>query len=619
MRIKCIILLYLSVFITVTATYPTVSSSYPQANESITQYILDLSRDINNSIQVQEGSILSDSRGEIRLKLLLSPWGELEDAYVSKSSDNEELDNLCLNAVWMYGRYQPFPEELGEDSLWIDVPIIFDVSSTMDDRAATGERARLSLAQPEERARRGLAHLGGLAHISSIEEAVDIASENNMAARIAQEEIELSSLKIREARRALYPAASLNYLETSGSITTNIQDFTDKEYKVKFEFPLYYGWRLKYAVDQAVSNMKASRHNYDKVVQDLRIEVEVAFYSYLTSRINEKEQRALLLKEVQEIFDGAKKRFDLGLSTRAEFMQVDSQLKQVTYQLASSENDTDLARLTLAQAMDIEDPEDLEDLIDTDIDFMDLGYGDIGVTLEQCTDIAFKNRPDLKAKEYAVEFNDYERKIQESKDQLKVDLTGSYGQSGGAFESETLELADDWFVGIKVSKPLGGNTLSTSYTEEKTSEKHGQTSTTETASKSVELGLLDNLQGFSEKKSSEIALKKAQDELKQTKGAIFKEVSESYLNYKKGLLQVKANLNKIKYREEELKIAKARAGLNEIPSSELIQAHINLTDEKSFYIEALGSLYQSLARLNKATGYALFLDDGSFRLAQMRP
>lgn len=605
MNTKRITFLYLFVIIAVTSIYPTTSFSYPQAHEAITQYIIDLSRDINNSIQEPRWSILSNSRGEIKLRLLLSPWGELKDVYVSESSDNEQLDSLCLKGVWTYKRYQPFPEELGEEDLWIDVPIIFDVSSAIDDRRAT-----------EEWARRGLAHLEA-AHTSSIGEAVDIALENHMAARIAQEEIELSRLKIREARRALYPAASLNYLETSGSVTTDIQDFTDKEYKIKFEYPLYYGWRLKYAVDQAISNMKASRYNYDKVLQDLRIEVEVAFYSYLASKINETEQGSLL-KEAEVIFDTAKKKFDLGLSTKAEFLQVDSKLKQIMYQVASSENDTDIAKLTLAQAMNIEDPEALQDLIDIDIDIMDFMAVDLDMTLEECMDVAFKNRPDLRSKEYTVEFNEYERKIQESKSQLRVDITGSYGKSGGAFESETLDLSDDWSLGIKVSKPLGGNTLSTSYTEEETSEKHGQTTTTETVSKSVEIGLLDNLQSFSEKKASEIGLEKARDELKQTKDAILKEVKESYLNYKKGLLQVKANLNKIGYRKEELKIAKARAELNEIASSGLIQAHIDLTDEKSFYIEAVGSLYQSLARLNKATGYALFLDDGSFRLADVR-
>ena len=244
---------------------------------------------------------------------------------------------------------------------------------------------------------------------------------------------------------------------------------------------------------------------------------------------------------------------------------------------------------------------------------------DINVELDDCLETAFKNRPDLKSKEYMIEFNDYERKIAMAKDQFKVDLTGSYGKSGGAFESEALNLNTDWYFGIKASKPLGGNTVSTSYTKEETSQKHGVTTKTESVSRAVEIGLLDNLKGLSETKTAEVALEKSKEELDKVKQNVTKEVKESYLDYKKGLVQIRVNLNKIRQKEEELKVAGARAELNEIPFSELLQAHMSLADEKTFYIETVGSLYQSLAKLNKATGYALFLGSENFVLANVKP
>jgi len=592
------------IIVVVITGYSTVSSPSVLPNNPITQYILDLSNDIDRSIQRPDDSVFYDSTGEVRLKLFLSPWGELKDAYISQSSGSKELDNICLKAVWLYERYQPFPEELGDDELWLDVPIIFDI----EDRDIFLIEVKEDWFVMDEDIQN--------INISGIEEVVDIALENDISTEIALKEVELSRLKIREARRALYPSASLNYMEVTGATSVDTQNFIDKEYKLKFEYPLYYGWRLKYAVDQAIVNMKASRYSYDNVLRDLRGSVEEAFYAYLINKVNVKIQMGLL-KEVKNIFNTAEKRFDIELSTMAEFLRVESQLKQVTYQVASSENDLAIAKITLAQVMSLEDVKGLDNLLNIDINMMDLKPIEVNLSLEDCMETAFRNRTDLKAKEYMVEFNEYERKIARSKDQLKVDLTGSYGKSGGAFESETLNLGADWFLGIKISKPLGGNTLSTSYTKEETSEKHGQTTRTESLSKAVEFGLLDNLQSFSEKKSAEIALAKARQEAEETEELIFKEVKESYLNYKKGLIQVSANSKKIKYRKEELKITKARAELNEIPFSELVQAHINLTDEKSFYIEAMGSLYQSLAKLNKATAYSLFLDSESLKLANL--
>jgi len=598
MRIKRIILFYFFAVIAVTAITPTVSSTYSQSQEDITQYIIDMSKDISNSIPTPDPDILYNSKGEVILKLLLSPWGELKDVYVSESSDNKDLDNLCLKTAWLYKRYQPFPEKLGEKDLWIDIPIIFETIETISD----------SVSRPTATHGVGKVNL-------DINEAVDVALENHMAAKIAREEMELSRLKIREARRALYPAASVNYLTTTGKTTGITQDFTDKEYKLKFEYPLYYGWRLRYAVDQAMSNLKASTYNYDKTLQDLRAEVESAFYAYMASKMDVKLHKTLL-EETESIFTSAKKRMELGLITKAEFLQLESQMKQINYQVISSENELTMARLALAQAVNVREGESVIDVIDKELG-KDLEPITVDISMEECMDLAFKARPDIKAKEYMLEFNDYERKIAESKNQLKVDLTGTYGRSGGAYQGESLALTPDWYLGFKVTKPLGGNTLSTAYTKDKTSQKHGQSTRTESVSQSVEMGILDGLQHFSEEKSAEIGYKKAKDELEQAKDAVIKEVKESYLNYKKGLVQTMSNLNKIKYKEEELKITKARAGLNEASLSELLQAHMGLTDERAYYIEALGSLYQALAKLNKATGFSLFIDDKNFEMANV--
>ena len=597
---KYVILFYVALFSLIVSIYPTVLLSYSESKESITQYIISLSKDIFRSIETPSTAVLDSSKGELKIKVLLSPWGELKDAYISESSGNDELDESSLKAARSYDLYQPFPEELGDEELWLDVPIVFKVKD-------------LAISRPGREtgfpSRTGNSNAG-------LDEIVDVALENRLGVKIAQEEIELSKLKIREANRALYPAATLNYLETTGLTTSDIQDFTDKEYKVKFEYPLYYGWRLKYAVEQAISNMKASQYNYDKISQDLRGDVEAAYYSYVTNRATLRLQESLL-KEVEKIFDIAKKRFDIGLSTKAEFLLAEAKSKQIKYQVASSQNELAIARLTLAQTMNVKDSEKFSEFADIDLDFNAWQPVHLDVSLEQCIDMAFKYRPDIKSKGYMVDFNDYERKIAISKNQFKVDLTGSYGKSGGAFESESLTMNKDWFIGLKASKPLGGNTLSAAYTKEETSEKHGQTTRTESISKSVEVGLLDNLQSFSEKKSSEIAFSKAREELQKTQNAIMKEVKESYLNYRKGLFQIESNLKKVSHKREELKVAKAQAELNEVPISGLLRFYMEFTDEQTFYIESVGNLLQALSKLNRSTGYALFSYDGSIMLANV--
>jgi outer membrane protein len=235
---------------------------------------------------------------------------------------------------------------------------------------------------------------------------------------------------------------------------------------------LYYGWRLRYAVEQAMSSLRASASSYNKTLQDLRAEVESAFYGYMASKMTLKLHKALL-EETDSLFGRAKKRLELGLITRVEFLQLESQMQQINYQVISSENELSMAKLTLAQAINIKEGEKAIEIIDKEPG-KDMEPIVIDMTLEQCMDLAFKSRPDLKAKEYMLEFNDYERKITESKNQLKIDLTGTYGRSGGAYSTEQLYMSNDWYLGFKASKPFGGNTLSTTFTKDNTSPKHGE-------------------------------------------------------------------------------------------------------------------------------------------------
>lgn len=582
------IFIYLAIFLQYQTVSFAITTTQTASREQIVQYITTISNTIYLSLPYINKDIIYSSNKELRIKLFLSPWGELKDAYVSRSSGNKELDSICLKAVLNNDRYEPFPNALGNAELWIEIPVIFESGDAV-------QAVKMPVKNSE----------------INVNEAIDLALENHLAAKIAQKEIDFQRLKIREANRALYPAASVNYLETTGKTEGITQDFTDKEYKLKVEYPLYYGWRLRYAIMQASANLKASTANYDKVLQEMRGEVETAFYSYITNRINVKLHKDLLV-DAEKIFDMSKKRFEAGLITNTEFLQSESQIKQINYQIISSENELAVSRLSLAQAMNVDEKDAALDMnIDKELEPIDLN-----ISIEQCLDLAYRMRPDLRSKEYSLEANDYERKVNASKNGLRVDLTGTYGRSGGAYETESLNLKEDWYFGLKVTKPLGGNTVSTAYTEDQTSPKHGQTTLTSSASKSMELGLLDNIQYFSEVKQADISYDKAKDELQQVKDAIVKEVKEAYLNYKKALVQIKSNQNKIKYREEELKITKARAELNETALSDVVQGYMNLTDEKSFYAEAVGSLYQSLAKLNKATGYALFLDDESFKLAK---
>ena len=106
----------------------------------------------------------------------------------------------------------------------------------------------------------------------------------------------------------------------------------------------------------------------------------------------------------------------------------------------------------------------------------------------------------------------------------------------------------------------------------------------------------------SEKQSALIGRLKSESELVETEKTINLEVREAYNNYEKAVMQIQNTLDKIKFRQEELKVLRSQAELNEAQLSQVLEAMVKLNDEKALYNQAIASYKTALANLNKAIG-----------------
>jgi len=178
------------------------------------------------------------------------------------------------------------------------------------------------------------------------------------------------------------------------------------------------------------------------------------------------------------------------------------------------------------------------------------------------------------------------------------------GRSGSYYETEDLKMHRDWNVGVKVSKPFWGNTASYSFTKEETKKKVGLTDRQGTEVQSGEIGILDAMSVASEVREAEIKRHKSENELIEASRQVNLEVKEAYYNYQEAVIQVKNTLEKVRFQNEAVKTARAQARLNEAMQSQVLEAEIKLTDERSLYVKALSDYNFSLTKLNKAIGIA---------------
>ncbi|MFH0732179.1 MAG: TolC family protein [Candidatus Omnitrophota bacterium] len=424
----------------------------------------------------------------------------------------------------------------------------------------------------------------------------DMALSYSEDAKVAQEEIKLSSMKLKENFRALFPNVKLKGSKTTGDVLG--VDFIEKLYGVEAEYPIYQGTRLWSAYQQSKVNLNLSKARYDKAVNDVDYKAADAYYSSVTATMNLRLQKELL-KKAEEILAMAEKRRSTGLSTDLELFNVKSQYNQVQFQLASAERDLALAKFKLEQAMGFDIA---KQRIGTEEIETELKFEIVSIDLNKCLELAQDYHPDILVNELLVESNEYDEKIAKSKDDFKVDLTGFYGRSGSHYETEPDKMDKDWNVGVKVSKPFWGNTASYSFTREETKRKVGQTDRQGTIVNSGEFSILDAMDVGSGMQEARIKRHKAQNELLETRRQVNMDVKEAYYNCQEAIIQVKNALEKVRYQKEALKTARMQAQLNEALQSQVIEAEIKLADERSQHIKALSDYSFSLVKLNKAVG-----------------
>ncbi len=427
----------------------------------------------------------------------------------------------------------------------------------------------------------------------SLESVLEFGLSRHRPIQVAREEVQLAEMKLREARRAFYPGVTLKYSWTQG-IASNV-GFTEVTEGVQVEQPLYYSHRLQDAYRQAVVNLQVSEKRQSKVRADFSLEIAQAYYQLVGAQAGLETQRGFL-EETQKFFDQVKARFEKGFLTRMEVLNVESQVNQARFQRATAENDLQLARLKFLQRVKLEPTA----VADVPAQFPPIVKNE--VDLEEAFQLANQYRPEVQLNTLLVEFNELEIRVAKKKSGLKVDLSGFYGSSGSAFETERLSLGNDYFIGVKATQALGPHGLSMSATDTHTSPRLGQTTRTDSKVYSAELAIANQLQGMSEVQQARVGLEKAKNDLEDAKALIYQEVQEAYISYNKARLQLEYAKQKVEFREEQLKILKAQSSLNEILPSQVLEAMMRLNDDRASQIQAQTNYYVALVKLNKAVG-----------------
>ncbi|MCM8794944.1 MAG: TolC family protein [Candidatus Omnitrophica bacterium] len=428
-----------------------------------------------------------------------------------------------------------------------------------------------------------------------LEKAIQFGLSRHRPIRVAEEEMKLAKMRVREARRALYPSARIQSTWTNG--TTSQIDFNEVQHGLQLEHPLFSSGQLVNVYKQALLNLQVAEKRRRKAEADYIPDLTSAYFQLIGAQAAVGYQENLI-KQVRETFELGRRRYEKGLLTKLEMLNMEAQLNQIMFQKATVDSDVALARLKFLQQLKLEEGA----VVEVPSQFPE--YTPAAVDLEEALQLAARFRPDIQINTLLVQFNEYEERIRKSQGDLRVDLTAFIGLSGAAFETEDMTLAEDYSFGLRATKAWGPNELVYSNTTTKTSPRLGQSTRTDSTVNQYEIGLLDRtvLEGMSQAQQAVVGLERAKQELEDARSQVFQEVEEAYISYKRASLQLEYAQEKIHFRKEQLTIVKAQMDLNEALPSQLVEAMIRLNEEYISRGVALTNYYVALARLSRAVG-----------------
>ncbi|GAG12919.1 unnamed protein product, partial [marine sediment metagenome] len=97
----------------------------------------------------------------------------------------------------------------------------------------------------------------------SLRDCIGIAEESSLPLQVAREQINLSKIKVWEARRGFLPSLTLSWAETKGIQSDGKTESV--EYGIEGKQPAFRSGELMYTLAQSKANLNITEENYDKV------------------------------------------------------------------------------------------------------------------------------------------------------------------------------------------------------------------------------------------------------------------------------------------------------------------------------------------------------------------
>jgi outer membrane protein TolC len=420
-----------------------------------------------------------------------------------------------------------------------------------------------------------------------LRQCLKVAQSRDSKLYVAQQQIELSKIRVLNAGRGFFPQIQLQYssskgdtaLANSGSDTISDSfEYQSVQYGIRMQQPIYEGFRTKGTYEYESMSFTLAKINYTKIREELFANIKTTYYEYLTAK---KEYRGL--RGAFEIVEGLVKKVHNEYRAKAisqlDVLEAENFRDKVSDSYNSARTSLSFSIKKLIEAIHVND---LSEIPGNAVSELPDDVPEINYTLKEMSRFIENNNLEILSSKIQAEMADMKILISRSKIVPKFYLEGFYGKSGEAFVSESLDLSTSWTIAGKMSWSLWGNSLEASYNNERADPATivDASRRLNTQTLDLKLSLLDDFQYFVESKESVVTYNQSNadylDALTQKK----LELEKQYNRYMSSLRSARTLQKEVVYRARKVELMKKR---NELFEATTVQ----LMDETWQYAEAI--------------------------------
>ena len=409
----------------------------------------------------------------------------------------------------------------------------------------------------------------------TLEESIRIGLENSELIHSSRMKVEYARARLSEVNTYRLPSLKLNASYTRLSEITpfvlntpfgnfDIQPSIVNNYNIKLSLqqPIFTGFKLSSTSNIAGYNYEAQKQEYTKDEQQLILDIKNAYWN-LFKVIKVKSVVDENVDLIKAHLKDVKNFFENGISTKNDVLKVQVQLAEAQLRRIDADNGVKLARSNLNNVIGL--PLSTDTQVQSDVTVED----ETVPALDQLTEEAMENRPELKAMDLQLKAGESGITLAESNWYPQVYLSGNYYYSR---PNQRIFPAEDKFNG------------------------------TWDVSVGLSWDIWNWLAPSDQTKQAEAQYEQVKDGYKSLKDGITLEVTQNYLNLLKAKERVLASNQSVHQAEENYRVTNETFKNGLALNSDLLDAEFALLQAKTNYIQSLADYELAKASLEKSIG-----------------